>query len=118
MSLQLGASLCIDCTVHCLSNDVHIIWDRRLDLVKHTLAYFEAICDLKNNVDAFNRQRPRVILLTTRSWVETTLVQDDQVALVLLELVCEYFDDLAGEVHLMRVVEVNTPRLRQMNRAV
>lgn len=68
--------------------------------MQHALAYLDAVYHFEF-ADSLDLERARVVELATRGRVEGTLVQNHQIAFVVVELVEEYFDDLSFEfVHL------------------
>ena len=84
MGYELGATGTINFTLDGHACDVNILANLSVNNVHDNLANFDAVNDLKFT-NTFDRKNSSVVDLATRSRVEGTLIQDDQVALVFLE---------------------------------
>lgn len=76
VSQKLNATTFINFTVNGSTNHIHIIRDVLVNFVKHTLANFDAV----NNIyfaDVLESQHTDVILLSSRGWVKSRLIQND-----------------------------------------
>lgn len=121
MSLQLSPTIFVNKSSNLSSNNVRVFsfcWDLAIYLMQHDFSYFNNISDIKRLSEAFDRQHSRVMCLAAGVGVECTLVQDDQVTLLLLKHVLVDGDNLPFKVHFVTVLVVEVDCLRQMDRVV
>ena len=100
------------------ANYIDVLCKLGLDLMEDTLANFDAVSDIKDLLNAFNRQLTNIISLATRCRVEATLVKNHKVAFVLLQLIGKDFDNFTAKVHLPVIFKVDISCLRQVDRVV
>jgi len=62
---------------------------------------FANLCNIKDFIfsKSFNSNFSSIVLLSSRSWVEATLVENNQVLLVLFKDVVENSNNLCVEIH-------------------
>ena len=118
MSLKLRTSRRVYGSIGCLANRFEVGWKLLVNLVEHALSNLNAVNNIVDLVNTLDSHSSCVILLTTRSWVEATLIENHQVTFVFFELIGKDLNDLSSEVHLVGVVEVDTFGLWQMESAV
>ena len=74
MGLQLEATLCVDSAVNVLADNVLIVSERLIDLVKDALANFEHIYNVVDSINTLDDKRSNIVCLATGRWVESRLV--------------------------------------------
>ena len=114
MSLKLRTSCSVYGSICCLANRIEVGWKLLANLVEHALSDLNTVDNIEDLVNTLDSHSSCVILLTTRSRVEATLIENDQVTFVFFELIGKDLNDLSSEVHLVGVVEVDTFGLCQM----
>ena len=106
MGLQLVTSVGIDRARGSLSDNVNIIGNLKVDPVQHALANLDNISDVEDLIEALDRHGANIVHLAARGGIESALIKNDQVTLILLELISIDFQDIAREIHLVTIIEI------------
>lgn len=85
--------------------------------MEHALANFDAVNYLKQ-ADIWNFDSACVVELAAGSWVKRALIKDEQVALVVVELVHEHFQNFSFESVHFAIVIVQVVGRRDVNGVV
>lgn len=100
MSLELLSSICINDNFNLLTLvHIKVTFKRSVKNVEYTLSYLNGINDLILTSAALDLHDSGIVLLSTRSWINSRLVKDDNVCNVLFFNILKNFDDGALELH-------------------
>jgi len=82
MGLKLGSPCGINLAIYTLSNNILIYL--LVKFMQDTFSNFYDVDYIKHCVDSFNSHNSCIVSLTTRSRIERTLIENDQITLALL----------------------------------
>lgn len=105
MGLKLLSPLGINDHMDLLALEVAL--ERLVEGVKDNLADLNGIDDLEFAVDALDGDHTSVVLLTSRSWVDGRLIEDEEIWNVLLENILENVNDGGIELHQVMILVEN-----------
>jgi len=119
MSHKLPSSICINGNFNLLTLEhFKVAFKRSVENVENTLSYLNGINDLIFASATLDLHDCGIVLLSTRSWINSRLVKNDNVWHVLLLNILINFDDGSLELHKAGIPIVHVISLCKMTRVI
>lgn len=117
MSLKLGSSVHINLSLNLFSFNFKSLWNFTVKFMEYTSSYFDNVDNLEFS-KSLNLEWTCIVKLSSRSGIESRLVEDQQVSLVSLKNVCENIKNSSCEFWQLTISVVHIYCLRNVNGVV